>query len=188
MSLEYAILGFLRQKPLSGYDLKSLFDRSVRHFWPADQSRIYRALSHLPERGWATVEVVEQEDRPDRKLYHITEAGRSEFHRWLAAPLPLKETRSAALIQLFFAAELSDEEVLATLRQQAEYWRSALADLEAIPGAVAPAVARGEAAGASRRQFFALLTLECGVASVRAQIAWLESVIARFERGEVPDR
>ena len=42
MSLEYAILGFLCYKPLSGYDLKKIFDNSVQHFWPADQGQIYR--------------------------------------------------------------------------------------------------------------------------------------------------
>ncbi|MGD0004493.1 MAG: PadR family transcriptional regulator, partial [Anaerolineaceae bacterium] len=40
MSLDYAILGFLSYKPFSGYDLKKVFDNSVRHFWYADQSQI----------------------------------------------------------------------------------------------------------------------------------------------------
>jgi PadR family transcriptional regulator AphA len=34
MSLEYAILGFLNYHPYTGYDLKKVFDKSVRHFWP----------------------------------------------------------------------------------------------------------------------------------------------------------
>ena len=56
MSLEHAILGFLNYKPLSGYDLKKIFDTSVRHFWAADQSQIYRTLNRLTERGWAEME------------------------------------------------------------------------------------------------------------------------------------
>ena len=47
MSLEFAILGFLNYHPYSGYDLKKIFDTSVSHFWPADQSQIYRTLSRL---------------------------------------------------------------------------------------------------------------------------------------------
>ena len=39
MSLEYAILGFLNYHPYTGYDLKKIFDTSIRHFWPADQSQ-----------------------------------------------------------------------------------------------------------------------------------------------------
>ena len=49
MSLEYAILGFLNYHPYTGYDLKKIFDTSVRHFWPADQSQIYRTLARLTE-------------------------------------------------------------------------------------------------------------------------------------------
>jgi len=40
MSLQHAILGFLNYKSLTGYDLKKIFDTSVRHFWAADQSQI----------------------------------------------------------------------------------------------------------------------------------------------------
>jgi PadR family transcriptional regulator, regulatory protein AphA len=47
MSLKYAILGFLSLAPLSGYDLKKSFDRSLGHLWPADQSQIYRTLSQM---------------------------------------------------------------------------------------------------------------------------------------------
>ena len=58
MSLEYAILGFLNYSPMSGYDLKKLFDNSVRHFWPADQSQIYRTLGKLAEQGYVEREIV----------------------------------------------------------------------------------------------------------------------------------
>ena len=72
MSLEYAILGFLNYRPLSGYDLKKVFDNSVRHFWPADQSQIYRTLAKLAEQGHVEQEIVRGLDRPDRKEYRIT--------------------------------------------------------------------------------------------------------------------
>ena len=68
MSLRHAILGFLNYKPFSGYDLKKVFDTSVQHFWPADQSQIYRTLSRLADAGLVEVQVVEQQQRPDRKV------------------------------------------------------------------------------------------------------------------------
>ncbi len=92
MSLEYAILGFLCYKPLSGYDLKKIFDNSVQHFWPADQGQIYRTLARLADQGWAEIEVVEQSQRPDRKVYHLTPTGHEELHRWLAGPVPSYES------------------------------------------------------------------------------------------------
>ena len=76
MSLEYAILGFLRSRPMTGYELKKIIDGSVSHFWPADQSQIYRTLGKLAERGWAEMEVVPGTDRPDRR--HLPRQQQSE--------------------------------------------------------------------------------------------------------------
>jgi len=79
MSLEFAILGFLNYHPYTGYDLKKIFDTSIRHFWPADQSQISHTLAHLTDEGFVQMEEVPMEDRPDRKVYQITDAGRQEF-------------------------------------------------------------------------------------------------------------
>ena len=83
MSLEHAIQGFLTCRPLSGYDLKKFFDETVRHFWSAPQSQIYRTLARMAETGWVEMERIKQEDRPDRKVYHVTGEGRDELRRWL---------------------------------------------------------------------------------------------------------
>ncbi len=133
MSLEHAILGFLDNQPYSGYDLKKVFNTSVRHFWPADQSQIYRTLSHMTDKGWTDIETVRQEARPDRKIYHITEHGRAELHRWLTTPLPPTQQRSADMIQVFFAGGLSDEEVLEMLERAAESMRAGFAQYRMIP-------------------------------------------------------
>jgi PadR family transcriptional regulator, regulatory protein AphA len=183
VSLEHAILGFLNYGPSSGYDLKRAFDVSVQHFWPADQSQIYRTLSRLEDKGWAEMEVVEQDDRPDRKVYHITEAGREELHRWLTTSLPPKPVRSAPLIQVFFAAQLSDEEILAMFERWAERTRALLARYDQVPQESAE---YNETAGSPRDTFFWMLTLELGIKSAQAQLEWLESVIRRIREKQHP--
>jgi DNA-binding PadR family transcriptional regulator len=185
MSLEHAILGFLRYAPFSGYDLKKLFDTSVQHFWPADQSQIYRTLARLADDGLAEVEVVEQEDRPDRKVYHITEAGREELYRWLTSPLEHEETRSAALIHVFFAAQLSDEEILAMFHQAADQMRELLDHYAQVPQ---EAQSHMKTSNTPRDWFFWMLTLESGIQMAQAQLEWIESVIERIENKEHPPR
>jgi PadR family transcriptional regulator AphA len=180
MSLEHAILGFLRYRPFSGYDLKKLFDTSVRHFWPADQSQIYRTLTRLAERGWAEKEVVSQESRPDRKEFRITQAGREELHRWLSSPVPPEEPRSAGLIQVFFAGQLEDREVLAMFEGVAASLRQLLETYHRIPGQVQQ---YHDMVGSRREGFFWMLTLECGIAGARAQLEWVESVVRRLKAG-----
>ncbi len=181
MSLDYAILGFLNIQPCTGYDLKKVFDQSVRHFWPADQAQIYRTLAKLTERGLADMDVIHQEDRPDRKVYHITERGRKELLHWLAASHPAPDTRSAGLIQVFFAGELSDEAARKIFERHAKQLRSLLEVYSSIPldDAKAPPQDCDQ-----RRQFFHLLTLECGIAMARAELAWTENTIERMKKAD----
>ena len=89
MSLQHLILGVLKYRPLSGYDLNKAFRASVEHFWNTEQSQIYRALSKLHEAGWVEMKQVPQATLPSKKIYHLTDAGREELYRWLATPQDL---------------------------------------------------------------------------------------------------
>jgi DNA-binding PadR family transcriptional regulator len=183
MSLEYAILGFLNYHPYSGYDLKKIFDNSIRHFWPADQSQIYRTLSRLTELGFAEMEKVAQEDRPDRKVYHITEAGRVDLLKWLSGPPPMDEPRSAPLIQVFFLGQLSDDEILAKFEGYAVIMRSVLAQYDQVPARIGPFQ---QEITSPREHFFWMLTLDSGIRMMRANLEWTESVIEKIKTGRVP--
>jgi DNA-binding PadR family transcriptional regulator len=183
MSLEFAILGFLNYRPLSGYDLKKVFDSSVRHFWPADQSQIYRTLARLAEQGYVDPEIFRGLDRPDRKEYRITPAGREALRVWLRSPLPVQDTRIAELIQVFFAGQLSDAQVLALFDRMAAAARANLAVYDQIPQ---PTEADAQAGGLQRERFFWQLTREYGITAARMDLEWLESVIARIQAGALP--
>ena len=185
MSLEFAILGFLNYHPYTGYDLKKIFDTSIRHFWPADQSQIYRTLARLTEQGNAVMEKVPQTDRPDRKVYHITDAGRAELLQWLAGPPPMDEPRSAPLIQVFFAGQLPDEEILAKFEGFAAIMRAILAQYDGVPGQLGP---YQEEITSPREHFFWLLTLENGISNMRSNLAWAENIIEQIKAGKVPQK
>jgi PadR family transcriptional regulator AphA len=184
MSLDHAILGFLNYTPFSGPDLKKVFDASVRHFWPADQSQIYRTLSRLSASGWVDLERVEGEARAEQKVYHITEAGRAELHRWLTAPLQFDEVRTAAPMPVSLGAQLSEAEILATFERAAAQLRGLLARYEDVPAAMGE---RKDRFGSPREEYFWQLTLEYGISWAWAQLGWLESVIERIGSGERPD-
>jgi len=185
MSLEYAILGFLNYHPYTGYDLKKIFDTSVRHFWQADQSQIYRTLSRLTEHGYVEMEKVPQEDRPDRKVYHITRVGRAELIKWLSSSPPLDGPRSGPLVQVFFAGQLSDQEVLEKFEGFAAIMRMVLAQYDQIPARVGP---YQQEINSPREYFFWMLTLENGIRNMRSNLEWAESVIERIQNGQVPPK
>lgn len=178
MSLKHAILGFLAIQPLTGYELKKAFDNLVQHFWSSDQNQIYRTLDQIIEARWAEVELVEQQERPNRKVYHITKAGRAELRRWLVAPLTRREEHDSFLIQLFFASNLPDAEVEALLEREAAAAHEQLAAYDQIQQQYSPAT--------SRQQAFALLTLDYGLKATRVHLTWIEAALAQLRSGETP--
>ena len=80
MSLQYAVLGLLSYRQMTGYDLKKMFDESINNFWAASLSQIYRELGALEGKGYLTSVIEPQDDRPDKRIYSITEAGRAAFN------------------------------------------------------------------------------------------------------------
>lgn len=178
MSLKHAILGFLSFAPFTGYDLKKAFDRSVRHFWPANQSQIYRTLAELTEDGMVEKEVVEREERLDKKIYTITQAGRAELHHWLSTPLPEQDEREPFLIQVYFGGALNDDELLNLLRRRRRETEERLSVYEGVyqlsqntPSKITD----------PRTIFLSLLTLEAGYVNTRSIAEWLRSAIERLE-------
>jgi PadR family transcriptional regulator, regulatory protein AphA len=183
MTLDFAVLGFLNYHPYTGYDLKKIFNNSIRHFWPADQSQIYRTLAHLTEQGYVEMEKIPQSDRPDRKVYHITGAGRAELLKWLSEAPPMGEPRSASLVQVFFAGQLSDAEILAKFEEFAAILRAILARYAQIPAQIMP---YQREITSPREHYFWMLTLDNGARSMRASLEWAESVIEQIKAGKVP--
>lgn len=179
MSLEYAILGFLNYQPLSGYDLKKVFDRSVQHFWHADQSQIYRTLSRLMAENLVNVEKIEQSDRPDRKVYSITPDGMEKLRNWLAAPFPQGDSHSAPLVQVFFSGQIPDEVVVEKLQSSIAELRSQMEQFDRVPEQVQEFA---DLANSSRELFYWFLTLEFGKRNLQMNIDWLESVMKRIQK------
>lgn len=145
MSLAHVILGLLQQQERTGYDLKTTcFDDCIAHLWQADQAQIYRTLDRLVEQGWITCTVEIQHDRPNRKVYKITEAGKAEFGGWLQTYQPPPVLRDPLLVQLHFAAQLPDPAIVALLEEELAARQRKLAECQAIALASAkcPADAR----------------------------------------------
>lgn len=172
MSLAHAILGFLQQQERTGYDLKtSCFDQCIAHLWPADQAQIYRTLDKLVEQGWITCTVEIQHDRPNRKVYSVTEAGIAELIRWLQCDQPLPTVREPLLVQLFFASQLPNEAIIQLLEQQQAAHCEKLASCKTIS---LPTLGDKSA---SRSLLMQRLVLELVIRREQTYIDWLKTAI-----------
>ncbi len=185
MSLDYAILGFLNYKPMTGYDLKNIFDDSIRHFWHADQSQIYRSLSKLKEEGWVEMEVEHQDDRPDRKVHSITQKGRKALLAWMQGPPPVGHPHSAPLIQVFFSGMFNDNQVLEMFQRNLQMMEGMLHSYDPVPGVIEK---YKDELVSEREAFFWELTYDLGMRIAQAQLEWAQSVIDKIENGKVPEK
>jgi DNA-binding PadR family transcriptional regulator len=172
MSLAYVILGLLQQQERTGYDLKTeCFDDCIAHLWQADQAQIYRTLDKLETQGWITCTVEIQHDRPNRKVYHITEVGKVELARWLQTHQPLPVLREPLLMQLYFAAQLPNEAIVHLLQQELEARREKLAQCEAI------SVPDSEVSTTSSEQKMQQLVLDLVKRREQTYLDWLKAAI-----------
>lgn len=180
MSLAHIILGLLQQQERTGYNLKNeCFDQCIAHLWQADQAQIYRTLNKLETQGWITCTVEIQRDRPNRKVYHITEAGVAELTQWLQTHQPLPILREPLLAQLHFAAQLPNEAIIHLLEQELEARREKLAECEAI------SVPFLDNPTASREQKMHQLVLELVKQREQTYLNWLKDAIKTIQTQSV---
>jgi DNA-binding PadR family transcriptional regulator len=127
--------------------------------------QVYTTLDRLQRDGLVAHEVVSQSERPDKKVYALTEAGRKELHEWLSTPSRLElDLRNETFLKLMLARRLDDADPLAVLAT--ERW----ACFERLHE-VTQSRAR---AGRDRETLQTLLLLDLAVLRLEAFLKWLE--------------
>ncbi len=118
MNIQDVILGFLCEKPMSGYDIKQMMEKSVSYFFDATFGAIYPALRKMEKEGLVEKQVIQQEGKPNKNLFVITESGREQFQKYLNSPINPTVTRSDILIRLFFGKLSTKENVQIWLEEE----------------------------------------------------------------------
>lgn len=115
LSVKHAILGLLAGRPLHGYELKGGFEELV----PTTEinvGQVYTTLDRLSRDRLVTYEVVNQAERPDKKVYALTEEGRKELKEWLATPSTVDlNLRNETFLKLMLARRLRGADPLKVL-------------------------------------------------------------------------
>jgi DNA-binding PadR family transcriptional regulator len=110
----FAILGLLAIRPWTTYELAQQMERSLSHFWPRAQSRIYEEPKRLARLGLATATKDAVGRRP-RTTYAITDDGRATLEAWLAEPGTGPVIEFEALLKVFFAEHGTKDDALANI-------------------------------------------------------------------------
>lgn len=116
LGIEHAILGFLREQPVHGYEIHQRLTapEALGPIWPLKQAQFYALANRLEEEGYLTVSVEQRGALPPRKQLRLTPSGMAAFTAWLhGAPEPGDDAQREFLARLYFARQLGP----ATLRQ-----------------------------------------------------------------------
>lgn len=192
--ITYGVLGLLAfWGPLSGYDLKRLFDHILSPMWGAAHSQIYHELRRMKDLGWVEMEREEQETRPDRKVYSITQVGHEALAAWQAQPASVLQLRDELLLKILFGSFASRDDLVTNLKKSIEEHEMRLLsyrqNAQYIP-------IRGERIQEGRRRnpyagtgegdpFFALIT-RFAIEFENTYLRWLYEAFAFLEQNDIP--
>ena len=172
MSLSYAILGLLSYEDMTGYDIKSSFDDSIKCIWPAHLSQIYRDLGNLESKGWVHSRIEPQDTRPDRKVYNITELGKEELLKWLnKTPQSFTAVvRDEMALRAFFGSKIEKKELIIQLKMLIKEKIETLSFLDETSEKLKNTPHDSE-------KMYWLFSLRKGYYMAKAELAWAEECI-----------
>jgi DNA-binding PadR family transcriptional regulator len=120
-SLGYALLGLLAERPRYGYELSKSLRAPIGYFWNATHGQIYPELARLVTSQLATVERLEQSERPDRKVYTVTQAGLQALRVWATTFEAPEPDRDRALLKTWSLWLAAPEAALEFLLESERY-------------------------------------------------------------------
>jgi DNA-binding PadR family transcriptional regulator len=181
-TLGYAILGLLSREALSGYDLSSRMRAPVGYFWEARHSQIYPELARLEELGLVSHHVVEQSDRPDKKVYEITPQGLRDLKGWVTEPPKPRAARDELVLKAYSVWLTEPKEALALIREEESRHVERLLEYERRADWMEREWGE-ETLRTDSPRFASYAALRRGIVYERGTVEWCRWVAERLERG-----
>ena len=129
--MKHVFLALLAAGRTHGYELKRRYDELFAAVWgPVNVGQIYVTLGRLERDGLVVQETVDQQGRPDRKDYELTDRGRAALDTWLrdgdAVPMP----KSDLVLKLVGASLLGTDDARALIGEHRQRCFQSLRDLD----------------------------------------------------------
>jgi DNA-binding PadR family transcriptional regulator len=83
MLADMLILAALLSGPMHGYEIKKTYDQTLSGLVTLHHNQLYPALRRFETIGAVRCEAIEQQGKPDRHIYHLTDHGLSELRTML---------------------------------------------------------------------------------------------------------
>lgn len=102
--MRFPLLALLAEGPAHGYELKQAMEQRFGSVLPPlNAGQIYTTLSRLQRDGLVEDDAVAQNGRPNKRVYRLTELGRTELRGWVAEATPAARLKDDFFIKLVLA-------------------------------------------------------------------------------------
>ncbi|MFF4361340.1 PadR family transcriptional regulator [Streptomyces sp. NPDC001604] len=185
MALRNAVMAALLEGEASGYDLAKGFEASVANFWMATPQQLYRELERMESEGLVSARVVQQERRPNKRLFSLTEAGLEVLRDYVGeapAKPPALRDELMVKVQCVDIGDAGDfEAVRASVAERFERATAKLARYRRMQERMLDGRTEDEYLATAER-IGPYLTLQGGIALERANLQWSETALKRLEQ------
>jgi len=131
--MRHAFMALLAKAPAHGYELKRAFEETFGEIWPElNFGQIYTTLSRLERDGLVESYEVDQQDRRNKKVYRLTDKGRSELLGWFQETEASPRIKDEFFMKLVLARKAGAAEPIRLIERQRKAYLQALRDLNQL--------------------------------------------------------
>jgi DNA-binding PadR family transcriptional regulator len=175
VSFRHFILGLLTQQSMSGYDIKRVLKDLGWLLGNTSFGSLYPALHTLLKHELVTVASDSRQNKPSRKIYSITNAGRQALKEWINQPVGPNASIRAFVMRLILTDNYSQAGLIAQLYQRRAQVAVHHTALEQTVGALDEGISSGQR-----------LALDYGLAMATAELGWLDDTLNRLSQQPLP--
>ncbi len=172
MSVKYGLLAVLDRHSMHGYDLRRELEIELGPEWAVNYGQVYSTLERLVRDDLVVQsETVSSGEAPDRKLYTVTPAGRTELRRWFLTPLAGGSSGRDELYAKVVLSLRSDVDVEQVIHAQRKEELRRIGSLTKTKESLDPDL-----------ELPAILELDLAILKTEAVIKWLDTAEARIRK------
>lgn len=161
--MRLSLLALLAKEPAHGYELKQSLEQIFGGAYPSPNiGQIYVTLGRLEKDGLIRAVDVEQSNRPNKKVYYLTAAGREALDVWADEPAEGPRVRDEFFMKLVLAPMTGLADRMALISRQRRHYLGLMRDLNEL------------AERTDHGDRVALLLIEGAMLHLQADLDWLE--------------
>lgn len=160
-------------------------EERIGNFWHARHSQIYPTLAQLEKQGLVTHEVIEQQERPAKKVYTITEAGLAQLQQWVTQDMEPPAVRDELVLKAYSLWLVDPRKAIALFRTHEQLHLKQLAHYEQLQLWMKKAW-EAENYRLDSRWFASSATLQRGIGYEREYAAWCRWIVETLAGKSIP--